>query len=218
MKTNSLGIKLLHISEGLASTTPNTDARNTKNLPTIASLFQLKNDNLILYPYFDSVGVLTIGYGHTLTFKTNKNAFKLGITKRDCDELFETDLRSFESSVSRLITSPINENQFSALVSFCYNLGAGSLQVSTLRRKINSNPNDFEAIGAQFKKWNMAGGRVLNALTIRREEEFKLYKTPVTNSNIISDKEIQKNVDYTKTDNKFFKMLLSCLKYLGKFL
>lgn len=62
---------------------------------------------------------------------------------------------------------------FDALVSFCYNLGPGSLQASALRTKINRC--DFLGAADEFPKWCHAGGRVLNGLVLRRLEERKLF-------------------------------------------
>jgi GH24 family phage-related lysozyme (muramidase) len=61
-----------------------------------------------------------------------------------------------------------------ALVSFCYNLGAGSLKKSTLLKKVNADPND-PSIKLEFLKWNKSGGKVLNGLTLRRNAESELY-------------------------------------------
>jgi lysozyme len=83
-------------------------------------------------------------------------------------------LDRYERGVNRYVTSNINENQFSALVSFAYNCGLGALKSSTLLKRVNANPND-ENISYQFSRWNKAGGRVLKGLTKRRIDEDKLY-------------------------------------------
>jgi lysozyme len=59
-------------------------------------------------------------------------------------------------------------------VSFAFNLGSGALSKSTLLKKVNANPNDA-SIGAEFLKWNKAGGKVLAGLTRRRKAESELY-------------------------------------------
>jgi lysozyme len=68
----------------------------------------------------------------------------------------------------------INQNQFDALVSFCYNVGPGNLKSSTLLKKVNANPND-PTIRTEFLKWNKGGGKVLAGLTRRRTAEANLY-------------------------------------------
>ena len=72
------------------------------------------------------------------------------------------------------MTSHINQNQFDALVSFCYNLGVNAFEGSTLRRLINANPNDPN-IPAQFERWDNAGGKQLPGLYTRRVKEAQLY-------------------------------------------
>ena len=84
------------------------------------------------------------------------------------------DLIQFERSVDALCVDTINQNQFDALVSFCYNVGASNLRTSTLLRKVNANPND-PTIALEFVKWNRANGRILNGLTRRRRAEAQLY-------------------------------------------
>ena len=71
-------------------------------------------------------------------------------------------------------TSNLNQNQFNALVSFAYNVGTGNFSSSTLLKKVNRNPDDL-TIKDEFLRWNKAGGKVLNGLTNRRNEEADLY-------------------------------------------
>ena len=94
--------------------------------------------------------------------------------------LREVELPRYMADAVRLCAGarPLNENQVSALTSFCYNLGAGNLRASTLRRKVRAGLN-IEA-AAQFNRWTMAGGRRLNGLIRRRREEAALYLTPPT--------------------------------------
>jgi lysozyme len=127
-------------------------------------------------PYLCPAGVPTIGYGATY-YPDNNNSVKL--TDKPINEsyatiLLEDMLDRYERGVNRYVTSNINENQFSALVSFAYNCGLGALKSSTLLKRVNANPND-ENISYQFSRWNKAGGRVLKGLTKRRIDEDKLY-------------------------------------------
>lgn len=71
---------------------------------------------------------------------------------------------------------PLTDNQFDALVSFTFNLGAGALQRSTLRRKLNRG--DYYSIPSELKKWVWAGGKKLKGLIKRREEESNLFTLP----------------------------------------
>ena len=78
-----------------------------------------------------------------------------------------------ERAVLRLISVPLTQGQFDALVSFTFNLGAGALQRSTLRRKVNRE--EHADVPAEFSKWVWAGGRKMNGLIKRRKAEAELY-------------------------------------------
>ena len=99
------------------------------------------------------------------------------ITKEKADELLMEDLQEFQKGVEKL-TSRVKliDNQFSALVSFAFNLGLGNLENSTLLKKVNRNPND-ETIRNEFMKWIYAGGKPLEGLKRRRKHEADLYFT-----------------------------------------
>ena len=88
--------------------------------------------------------------------------------------MFKEVANRFAKRVNELVTSNINQNQFNALVSFAYNVGTGNFSSSTLLKKVNRNPNDL-TIKDEFLRWNKAGGKVLNGLTNRRNEEADLY-------------------------------------------
>lgn len=125
-----------------------------------------------LSAYKCPAGVWTIGYG-----STGAHVYEgLKITQEQADDLLRKDLLRFEEGVSKLC--PVaSDNQFSALVSFAFNLGLGSLQTSTLRRM--HNEGNYEAAAGQFTRWNKAKGKVLNGLTRRREAEARLYRSKV---------------------------------------
>lgn len=129
-----------------------------------------------LNAYLDSVKVPTIGYG--ATFYENGDKVKLcdKISPNRANELLIFHLKSFSSKVDALVKSDVNDNQFSALVSFAYNVGVGNLKSSTLLKKVNVNPKD-KSIADEFLKWNKAGGKVLAGLTRRRKSEVELYFT-----------------------------------------
>jgi lysozyme len=126
-------------------------------------------EGLELKAYKDSVGVLTIGYGST------GSHVKPGmtITAQEAEALLLKDVERFEEGVSAAVKVPLNQNQFDALVSFSFNLGLGSLQKSTLLRKLNAG--DYAGAQAEFKRWNKAGGIVLRGLVRRRASEALLF-------------------------------------------
>jgi lysozyme len=127
-----------------------------------------------LTTYLCSAGVATIGWGSTLY--ANETKVKLGdkVTQKEADDLFLITLKQYEDAVDRLVTSKINSNQRSALISFCYNLGIGALKNSTLLKKVNSNPSNL-TIKDEFMKWTKASGKVIQGLVNRRNDEQKLY-------------------------------------------
>ncbi|ATP27520.1 muraminidase [Chromobacterium violaceum] len=125
-----------------------------------------------LAAYQDMVGVWTIGYGHTgPDVKAG-----LAITQQQADQLLAADLEKFETGVRKAVIVPLNANQFSALVSFSYNLGLGNLRSSTLLRLLNKG--DYDGAAAQFPRWNRAGGQAVPGLTRRRKAEQALFLTP----------------------------------------
>ncbi|GGE89520.1 lysozyme [Chishuiella changwenlii] len=126
-------------------------------------------------PYRDPIGIPTIGYG--ATYYPNKKKVTMQdkpITEKEAFSLLVDMLRVYEDQVNRLVKKVINQNQFDALVSFTYNLGATNLSKSTLLKKINLNPND-PTIQQEFEKWINAGGKRLNGLVKRRKDEAFLY-------------------------------------------
>jgi lysozyme len=136
-----------------------------------------KFEGLKLKPYLCSAKIPTIGYGNTY-YPDGKRVTLLDkeITKEHAFDIFKEVADRFAKRVDTLVTKPLTQNQFNALVSFAYNVGTGSFQSSTLLKKVNINPNDL-TIRAEFLRWNKANKVVVNGLTIRRTEESKLYFT-----------------------------------------
>jgi lysozyme len=129
-------------------------------------------------PYVDPAtgGVpITIGYGSTRYADGSK--VKLtdpAIPKEVAEKLLANTMTHYESEVDAMAVDTLNANQFSALVSFCYNCGPANLKSSTLLKKVNINPND-PTIADEFKKWNKGDGKVMAGLTKRRLAESELY-------------------------------------------
>ena len=136
------------------------------------------SESLRLRAYLCPAKVWTIGWGTTIY--PDGKPVKDGdtCTKEQAELWLMHDIKKVEISLSRLLKQPLNENQFSALVSFVYNLGAGRLKNSTLLRKVNADAND-PAIVSEFAKWVFAKGQRLEGLAIRRNREAQLYFTKV---------------------------------------
>lgn len=122
--------------------------------------------------YQDVVGVWTIGYGSTKNVKPGDT-----ITKAEAERRLREELVEYEQVVEKSCTVRPNQNQFDALVSFCYNIGPGNFRKSSVLKA--HNRSDFQAAARAFALWNRAGGKVLPGLTRRRMAEATLYLTPV---------------------------------------
>lgn len=133
-----------------------------------------KHEGLRLRAYLCPAGVWTIGYGNT--FYENGTKVKQGdvITRDRADSLLFFVANQMLSRIRPMITSPVNQNQLSALLSFTYNVGVDAFRRSTLLRKVNANPND-PTIRDEFQRWTKAKGVTLPGLIARRIDEANLY-------------------------------------------
>jgi len=127
-------------------------------------------------PYQDPVGIPTIGYGFTYYLPDRRRVTMqdAALTKTQGNRMLGEILAHYEDDVHRLVTRSLRQQQFDALVSFTYNLGATNLSKSTLLKRINSDPQD-KRIADEFMKWNKAGGKILPGLVRRRAAEVQLY-------------------------------------------
>lgn len=121
--------------------------------------------------YRDPVGVVTIGWGHTRTARLGQI-----VTRQQGEALLRQDIAEFERAVETLVDVPLTDNQFAALVSLAFNIGAGALRRSTLRHKLNAG--DYSGAAREFLRWDKAGGRVLKGLSQRRYAEMSLFLRP----------------------------------------
>jgi len=127
------------------------------------------------HPYLDSADIPTIGYGST--FYEDGSRVKLTdahITQQRADDLLLHSLQQYELAVDSYTRDDINQHQFNALTSFCYNEGSAKLKASHLLLKVNNNPADPE-IRAEFCKWVYAAGKKINGLLTRRKAEADMY-------------------------------------------
>lgn len=127
-----------------------------------------KYEGLRLKAYKCPAGVWTVGYGHTRGVTSSTE-----ISQSMADLFLLDDIRPLERYINKLGIN-FRQGQFDAIVSFMFNLGEGNFNKSTLKKKILAGGND-EDIAAEFKKWNKAGGKVLDGLTKRREEEAEMW-------------------------------------------
>ena len=114
-------------------------------------------------PYLDLAGVPTIGYGSTWKL----NGERVTMKHREINEKYATvmllhHIERTEYQVDRLVKVDLTENEFSALVSFVYNVGSGNFQSSTMRQKLNRG--NYSGAAGEFWKWRRAGGLIVSGL------------------------------------------------------
>ena len=126
-------------------------------------------EGLRLTAYQDVAGIWTIGYGHV------GPAILAGMTigEADAEALLRADLAEAVTCVNRAVRVTITQNQFDAMVDFCFNAGRGNFLQSTLLRKVNLK--DFAGAAVQFGLWVHAGGEVVSGLVRRRKAEAVLF-------------------------------------------
>jgi lysozyme len=128
-------------------------------------------EELRLVAYLCPAKVWTIGWGSTRGVKPG-----MVITLAQAQKRFESDCFDAETAVSRNVLVPLNQNQYDALVSFVFNIGADKFRLSTLRRKLNAG--DYAGAAKEFPKWKYANGKPSNGLIRRRKMERELFETP----------------------------------------
>lgn len=120
--------------------------------------------------YLCPAGKPTIGYGHVIHNET----IHAPINEEEAERLLLDDLNDrYEPDVLRLVSAELTQNQFDALVSFTYNLGASNLARSTLLKKLNAG--DYTGASEEFERWNKCNGKPLDGLSRRRRAEKQLF-------------------------------------------
>lgn len=125
-------------------------------------------EGLRLQAYQDQVGVWTIGYGHTQGVKAG-----MSITEAQANAYLDEDIKSHAYGVYNYVKVQLNQNQFDALVSFHFNLGAYILQGSTLLTYINNK--QWQAAAKEMNLYINAGGKPNDGLIRRRKAETDLF-------------------------------------------
>lgn len=122
-----------------------------------------------LKAYQDSVGVWTIGYGHTKEVKEGDQ-----INKDEAEHLLAEEMPEYEGYINNYVDVPLEQNQFDALTCWVYNLGPTNLRNSTLLTVLNQER--YTDVPREIKRWNKAGGKVLKGLIRRRDAEALLFE------------------------------------------
>ena len=122
-----------------------------------------------LEAYKCAAGVWTIGYGSTKGVNEGDT-----ITQEGADKLLTEEMHEYEGYINDMVTADLKQNEFDALVSWVFNLGPSNLSSSTLLNRLNNKM--WDDVPNQIKRWNKAGGQVLQGLVRRREAEALLFE------------------------------------------
>ena len=141
----------------------------------VAAALARRFEGLYLRPYLCPAGVPTIGYG--ATYYENGTRVQLTdppIMRERAEQLLLWMVRTkYLPAVLRLCPGVDSADRLAVLIDFTFNLGAGNLRASNLRRRVNAS--DYDAVPGELRKWNKAGGRVLRGLVLRREAEIVVF-------------------------------------------
>lgn len=130
----------------------------------------MQREGVRLKAYKDSVGVWTIGVGHTSAAGAPNVVPGLTISASECDQIFARDLVQYEDAVNTACKRPLTQNQFDACVSFCFNIGTGGFAGSTVVKRINAG--DFDGAAEAFMMWSKPP-----EIIGRRKTEVAQFKT-----------------------------------------
>lgn len=140
----------------------------------VAAALARRFEGLYLTPYLCPAGVPTIGYG--ATYYEDGSMVTLrdpAITRERAEALLLWMVRTkYLPVVLKLCPSIDSPERLAAIIDFTFNLGAGNLRVSTLRKRINAGLWDL--VPTELRKWNKAGGKTQRGLVLRREAEILL--------------------------------------------
>lgn len=136
-----------------------------------AGLQIIKDSEGLRLEAYNLGGQWLIGYGHSRTARAG-----MTITEAQAGQLLREDVRDAEDGVRARVLAPVNENQFSAMVSLAYNLGLSAFGRSTVLEALNQG--DYSQAADNFMNHNLAAGVPNEHLTHRREQERALFLTP----------------------------------------
>ena len=114
--------------------------------------------------------VWTVGWGHTGADVESTTLW----TQEQADAAFLADIAWVENCVNKAVTASVNQNEFDALCSLCFNIGCSAFGKSTLVKELNLA--NYDAAANRFKDWNKQAGKELAGLTARRAAEAALFE------------------------------------------
>jgi lysozyme len=127
-------------------------------------------------PYRCAANLWTCGVGHLIgDGKHLPDSWNRTFSQEEIDGLLKSDLRRFELGVHKMLPNvPLRQHEFDAIISFCFNLGLGCFQRSTIRQALLRG--DKKAAMESLVKYCRAGGKILRGLQIRRLDERALFE------------------------------------------
>ncbi|QKS24610.1 lysozyme [Vreelandella titanicae] len=134
--------------------------------------FIKKHEGFSTTAYKDSAGIYTIGYGSIQIFGRAVRHDDV-ITEHQAINQMIIDLETFEHAVNEYVYVYLTQKQYTALVSFTYNVGSHAFKTSTLLKKLNQS--DYQAAADELLKWVNAGGERIQGLVNRRNDERALF-------------------------------------------
>lgn len=135
-------------------------------------------EGFVPHLYDDVAGHCTIGYGHLVHLGRcdgrEPAEFRAGIDEQRALELLREDAAGAAAAVRAAVAVPLTQEQFDALVSFVFNVGAGAFARSTLLRRLGAGA--YDAVPVELVRWVHAGGAVSAGLAARRRAEAALFR------------------------------------------
>jgi lysozyme len=127
-------------------------------------------------PYRCPANLWTVGVGHLIgDGKSLPDSWNRIFSQEEIDGILKSDLRRFELGVHKMLPNvPLRQHEFDAIISFCFNLGLGCFQRSTIRQALLRG--DKTQAMESLVKYCRAGGKILRGLQLRRLDERALFE------------------------------------------
>ena len=119
--------------------------------------------------YQDSVGVWTIGFGHTKGVEEGQTC-----SIEDAESMLANEMDEYEGYINNMVKVDLQQHEFDALVAWVYNLGPTNLGESTMLKVLNGG--QFDRVPDEMNRWTRAGGEILEGLVRRRQAESLMFQ------------------------------------------
>ena len=119
--------------------------------------------------YQDSVGVWTIGFGHTKDVEEGQTC-----SIEDAESMLTDEMDEYEGYINNMVKVDLQQHEFDSLVAWVYNLGPTNLGESTMLKVLNGG--QFDRVPNEMNRWTRAGGEILEGLVRRRQAESLMFQ------------------------------------------